>query len=61
MQYILLVIPVVLLAVDFSLNKIYQRLKGTSPVAGVIFFKERLSKNLIVSIVLCVAGTIMFL
>ena len=32
-----------------------------SSLAGVIFFKESLSRNLIVSIVLCVIGTIMFI
>ncbi|MBE7024531.1 MAG: hypothetical protein E7408_00550 [Ruminococcaceae bacterium] len=37
MQYVILVISAVLLAVDFSLNKIYQRLKGTSPAAGFGF------------------------
>ena len=32
-----------------------------SSLAGVYFFKEKLSKNLIVSIILCFIGTIMFL
>ena len=37
MQYLMLVVAATLLAVDFSLNKIYQKLKGTSPAAGFGF------------------------
>ncbi len=37
MQYVMLVFSAVLLAVDFAFNKIYQRLKGTSPAAGFGF------------------------
>jgi len=36
-QYLMLVVAATLLAVDFSLNKIYQKLKGTSPAAGFGF------------------------
>ena len=37
MQYMLLIGAAVLLAADFSLNKIYQKLKGTSPAASFGF------------------------
>lgn len=37
MQYLMLVGAAVLLAVDFSLNKIYQKLQGTSSAAGFGF------------------------
>lgn len=37
MQYAMLVMAALLLAVDFSLNKIYQKMKGTSPAAGFGF------------------------
>ena len=32
-----------------------------SSLAGVIFFKEKLSAKLIISVMLCFAGTVMFL
>ena len=37
MEYLVLVVAAVLLAVDFSLNKIYQKLQGTSSAAGFAF------------------------
>jgi multidrug transporter EmrE-like cation transporter len=32
-----------------------------SSLAGIIFFKDKLSKNVIASIILCFLGTILFL
>lgn len=37
MQYLMLVAAALLLAVDFSVQKVYQKLKGTSPAAGFGF------------------------
>lgn len=37
MQYAMLIFSAVFLAVDFCINKIYQRIKGTSPAAGFGF------------------------
>lgn len=37
MDYIMLVLSAILLSVDFALNKVYQKIKGTSPNAGFGF------------------------
>ena len=37
MQYIMLTLAALLLAMDFAINKIYQKLRGTSPKASLFF------------------------